>query len=83
MRIIGGPDWEDIAHWSNHFSECPVVKLDGKIVSGVSEADDVEGFIVVEVRKNGKLKLDPSGQRILTERKTGKVDIIGEAVPWA
>ena len=83
MRIIGGPDRKDPAHWSNQFEECPIVKLDGNIIDHVTEADDVEGFVVVVLYENGKMKIDPTGQRILTERKTGIVDIIGKVVPWA
>ena len=77
MRITGGLQ-EDRTHWRKHFVGCPVIKLNGVAVEHVCEADDVAGYIVVACYgPNKKLLLDESGQKIKTERREGRVEIIG------
>lgn len=81
MRIIGGFQTDDPAHWRNLFVDCPVVKLNGVVVKHVCEADDVVGYVVVECYGPGnKLLLDETGQKIKTKRCTGRVDFVGKHI---
>lgn len=52
------------------------VWLDGEEVSSLGvEADDVEGYVVMVVRKDGKTQLTEDRRAILTETKRGAVRI--------
>jgi hypothetical protein len=79
MKVTGGMRWEGVAsHWRNQFAVCPVVKLDGKVINHVTEADDVAGYVIVECYgPNNKLLLDESRKNIKTERRNGRVEISG------
>lgn len=68
-------------YWGLHFRKCPVIKLDGQSIVHVCEANDEENFVIIELHDdNGKLRTTPQGDEILTERLTGKVEIIGKRI---
>lgn len=67
----------DETHWRIHFADNLKVFLDDAEVQFVTEADDVEGFVVEFVRdEDGNVQVD--GDEIATVRRTGKVRFEGE-----
>lgn len=78
MRVVGGVHHENPDHWRNHFYECPLIKLEGTVVDHVNEANEEEGYVVVICcDANGKIITDKTGLLIKSERRFGRVEIIG------
>lgn len=68
---------DDETNFAWHFDGPVDILLDSKRVFGCLEADDVEGYIVVASRDEKGEIIAVDGE-IQTERKEGKVEIIGE-----
>jgi len=76
MKIHGGRDHPN--GWRNYFADCPVVRLNGNRVDHVVEADDVKGYVIVELRDaRGRPVVDDAGKAIATRRRDGTVKIAG------
>lgn len=74
MRISGRQS--DPNHWTNHFARCPDIFFNGELLHHVAEADDQEGWVVIEIWKDGKLQLESTGTCIAVRMLTGKVQIV-------
>lgn len=77
MKICGAYNHPD--NWRNHFAACPTIRVNGRDVVHVTEADDVIGYVIFElVDENGTPKRDEFEKCIATEWLWGNVEIIGE-----
>jgi hypothetical protein len=68
---IDGPD-----AWPLKFHECPMVKLNDVDQSFVVLADDIEGYLI-RIKLDGLGKPAVEGDEFVTERLTGRVEIVG------
>lgn len=75
MKVTGRS--RDPDYWRINFATCPTILLDGQVIEHVAIADDVEGYVVVEIHdENGKIQVGDG--RIATQCIKGKVEIVGE-----
>lgn len=81
MHVTADPNSKD--HWTYHFENPVTVTLNGEIIKGCSEADDVLGYVIVGRRKENVIGHTPCpcGEYIWQDILFGTVQIIGERLP--